>query len=167
MDEVNSSAVENPDSVRNLNGECRSGTIYRLFGATSGISYYGSTRIAILDRYKAHLEAYCYYKKGIPRVGRDGNTFRQPWLSSFKVLERLGKEIVNIEAVQTFDDIGNAELNQAEKIQIKINECVNCVYKKWPHTNGYNSDLITTPKSIGRSEVFDMLSPEELEIMMK
>lgn len=141
------------------------GTIYRLFGATSGISYYGSTRIAILDRYKAHLEAYCYYKKGIPRVGRDGNVFKQPWLSSFKVLERLGKEIVNIEAVQTFDDIGNAELNQAEKIQIKINDCVNCVYKKWPHSEGYNSDLITTPKSIGRSEIFDMLSPEEMELM--
>jgi len=49
-------------------------------------------------------------------------------------------------------------------VQIKINDCVNCVYKKWPHTNGYNSDLITTPKNIGRSEVFDMFSPEELEL---
>lgn len=148
----------------NVNGECRSGTIYRLFATESNLSYYGSTRISIQERYKAHLTAYCYYKKGIPRVGKAGNTFRQPWLASFKILERLGKEIVNIEIVQYFDDIENHQLEQAEKAQIQLNQCVNWVFKKWPHSNGYNSDLIVTPKNIGRSEVFDMFSPEELEL---
>ena len=160
MDEINSRAVEN------LNGECRPGTIYRLFGATSGISYYGSTRIALKDRYKAHLEAFIYYKQGIPRVGKKGNTFRQPWLASFKVLERLRDEIIQIEVVQAFDDIGSKQLENAEKIYIQTNECTNCVYKKWPHTNGYNSDLLITPKSAGRNEMFDMLSPEEAELML-
>tara|TARA_R110000868_G_scaffold155535_1_gene381943 strand:- start:656 stop:1120 length:465 start_codon:yes stop_codon:yes gene_type:complete len=142
----------------------RPGTIYRLFAASSGISYYGSTRIAIEKRYKAHLEAYCYYKKGLPRTGKNGHVFKQPWLASFKILERLGKEIVQIEAVQTFDDIGDKQLEYAEKLQIQLNDCVNYVYKRWPHTDGYNSDLIVTPKNIGRCEVFDMFSPEELEL---
>jgi len=97
-------------------------------------------------------QAYTLYASGIPRMV-NGEPLREPWEASFDVLKRLGKEMVLIEAVQEFpgmsDEFVEAVLKYTVQAEVDIqwqkkesmSQCVNVIYRKWPHSQGFNSDL--------------------------
>ena len=112
-----------------------------------------TTKAALHAEFGRLWQAYTLYARGIPRmVG--GEPLREPWEASFDVLKKHGREMVLIEAVAEFpdmsDDFVEAVLKSTVQGEVDIewqkkasdmSQCVNVIYRKWPHSQGFNSDL--------------------------
>lgn len=120
--------------------------IYRLFSST--IHYYGITTKDLNDEFKDLMYSYVLYSSGIPRM-IDGVPHREDWSAAFSVLKLYGKQLVLIEQIETYPDAKIAE--GMLRYHVQKSDCCNVIYKRWPHTNGLNSDLFN------RQDVADVI----------
>lgn len=137
--------------------------IYRVYSTVEPrVHYYGVCDALPDATEKASLNAefislvgeYGLYTAGIPRMV-NGEPHRQPWSPAFDVMRRVGKELVLIELVWNWPEdtdpviVENslkayvqAEVDLPQQKRTSDNsQCVNLVYRKWPHSNGLFSDL--------------------------
>lgn len=137
--------------------------IYRVYSTVEPrVHYYGVCDVLPDATEKASLNAefvalvgeYGLYAAGIPRM-INGEPHRQPWAPVFDVMRKVGRELVLIEALRTWPDGTDVEVvERALKSQVQAevdlpyqkkasdnSQCVNVVYRKWPHSQGQFSDL--------------------------
>lgn len=112
-----------------------------------------TTKAALHAEFERLCQSYALYASGIPRM-IGGEPHREPWEASFGVLKKLGTELVLIEAVQEFPGMSTefveAVLKRFVQAEVDVehlakkrslSQCVNVVYRVWPHSQGLNSDL--------------------------
>jgi len=135
--------------------------VYRIYSTIEprvhyfGVCATGSTEKASLNaEFEELMRSYSLYAAGIPRM-INGEPHRQAWQAVFDVMKRVGREMVFIEAVRTWPEDTDIEMVEASLksiVQAEVDiewqkkasdnsQCVNVVYRKWPHSNGPFSDL--------------------------
>ena len=106
------------------------GIIYKISSTDNKLNYYGLTTQPLQDRFKLHIQSYNRYK----------NNITTNYCTSYIIFNKYPLQQIQIQTVESYDNISLLDLRYREKYYIQNYDCVNYTGKKKPsdYTNFYD-----------------------------